>query len=131
MQDYLLLFHGGDAVFSGLSPEEMQGVMMRWSAWMKSLRDKGIHKGGEPLEAGGAVVSPDGTVTDGPFAETKEAIAGFVMISAKSLQEAIDLSQDCPIKLTGGSIEVRPVMDIELPSLDGEGTINPCAETEK
>lgn len=97
---------------------------------MKSLPDKGIHNGGEPLEAGGAVVSQDGPVTDGPFAETKEAIAGFVMLSAKSLEEAVALSQDCPIKLTGGSIEVRPVMDMEMPSLEGEDTINPCAETE-
>ncbi|HJN29305.1 MAG TPA: YciI family protein [Candidatus Latescibacteria bacterium] len=79
---------------------------------MKSLPDKGIHNGGEPLEAGGAVVSQDGPVTDGPFAETKEAIAGFVMLNAKSLEEAVALTQDCPIKLTGGSIEVRPVMDI-------------------
>ncbi len=128
MQDYLLLFHGGDAIEAGLSPDQMQAVMMRWSAWMKSLREKGIHKGGEPLEAIGAVVAPDGTVTDGPYAESKEAIAGFVMICAASLEEAVEISQGCPIKQTGGSIEVRPVMEIELPKLDGDGTINPCQD---
>jgi hypothetical protein len=50
-------------------------------------------------------------ITDGPFAETKEWLAGYYVIECDSLDRALDLAADCP-GASYGSIEIRPVMDI-------------------
>jgi hypothetical protein len=54
--------------------------------------------------------------TDGPFAETKEALGGFYLVEAKDLDEALELGRACPgAKL--GSIEVRPIVDFSAPDV--------------
>lgn len=126
MNDYLLLFHGGGPDDADLSPEEMQKIMMKWANWTTGLRDAGVFKGGEPLEREARTVSPDRSVKDGPFAESKELVGGYVMVSAASMDEATDHAKQCPILLTGGHVEVRPVMDMTLPRADG--ATSPCPE---
>ncbi len=113
MSDYLFLFRGGEPSDNDLSPEEMQHHMQKWFTWIATLRDKGIYKGGEPLEKGGNTVEPDRTITDGPFTESKELIGGFVMIEADSFDEASELAKDCPALELGGKVEVRRVAIIE------------------
>src|SRR4051812_4635570 len=75
--EYLLLFRGNDW-YKGLSPEEMQGVASKWMAWFKRLMDEGICLAGQPLEREGKTVSGKNgrVVSDGPFAESKEAVGG-------------------------------------------------------
>ena len=80
MNDYLLLFHGGGPDEADLSAEQMQEIMMKWANWTTSLREAGIFKGGEPLEKDARTVSPDQSVKDGPFAESKELVGGYVML---------------------------------------------------
>jgi len=53
------------------------------------------------------------TVTDGPFAETKELIAGFWLIQAKSMQEVVDWMKRCPTTPDGGTLEIRPIYELE------------------
>lgn len=53
----------------------------------------------------------DGTVTDGPFAETKEQIGGFVLIEAPNMDEALKLASSIPALPLGG-VEVRPIMEL-------------------
>ena len=113
MTDYLFLFKGGTPSESDLTPEEMQQHMEKWFTWISALREKGIYKGGEPLEKEGHVVQPDKTITDGPFTESKELIGGFVIIEAESLEEASGLAKDCPVLDLDGRVEVRPVMVLE------------------
>ena len=113
MSDYLFLFKGGRPSDSDLSPEEMQQHMQKWFTWIAALRDKGIYKGGEPLEDGGLIVQADQTVTDGPFPESKEMIGGYVMIEAGSTEEAAGIGKDCPVLSLGGTVEVREVMVLE------------------
>jgi hypothetical protein len=81
------------------------------------LRESGHWVGGEALQAvhtATTVRVRDGkvTMTDGPFAETKEQLAGFYMIEAKDLDEAIGLAAKIP-PATVGSIEVRPVRQLQ------------------
>ena len=97
MSDYVYLFRGGDTSEMGFSPDEMQQHVQKWFAWIASLRDQGIYKGGEPLDDEGLIVTPDGAVTDGPFLESKEMIGGYVMISADSIDEAAELARGCPV----------------------------------
>ena len=50
------------------------------------------------------------TITDGPYAESKDVIGGYTLIEAKDLAEAAELSKGCPILEGGGVVEVRPVL---------------------
>ena len=109
MADYVFLFRGGDTSQMEFSPDEMQQHMQKWFGWIDSLRERGIYKGGEPLEDEGLVVTPDQAITDGPFPESKEMIGGYVMISADSIEEAAEIGKGCPILLSRGKVEVRPV----------------------
>jgi hypothetical protein len=84
-------------------------------AWAESLRQSGHHKAGEPLEEEGRILSgKNGSiVTDGPFAESKETIGGYFMITASNLDEATEIARGCPIFDNDGTVEVRPIAVIQ------------------
>jgi hypothetical protein len=107
MKDYLFLFRGG---MSGLSPEEAQKNMKKWEEWIGGLAKAGKFKAGEPLGKEAKVIN--GTkkvVTDGPFAESKEVVGGYLIVTAKDLNEAAEIAKNCPIYETDGSTEVRDI----------------------
>jgi hypothetical protein len=114
MADYMYLFRGG-TVGRGSSPDEMQKRMQKWMAWMKDLGAKGHFKTGEPLDDVGKVVrGPSKTITDGPFAEAKDLVGGYLIVEAKNFAEAVELSKGCPIlEDASGSVEVRPITTVE------------------
>jgi hypothetical protein len=90
-------------------------IMGDYNGYTQMLKDRGHYLGGEALEpvtTATTVRIEDGKriTTDGPFAETKEALGGFYLIEAKDLDEALDLAAKCP-GANFGSIEVRPVID--------------------
>jgi hypothetical protein len=90
-------------------------IMGDYNAYTQMLRDTNRYLGGEALEpvtTATTVRVQDGKriTTDGPFAETKEALGGFYLVEAKDLDEALDLAAQCP-GAQFGSIEVRPVID--------------------
>jgi len=89
----------------------MQKTMEKWMAWFKELGEKGHMKDpGHPLEHTGKVVKgKQKAVMDGPYAEAKDVIGGYVVIEAKDLAQATELSKGCPILDVGGSVEVRPI----------------------
>ena len=97
-------------------PEVFQQVMDEYNAYTQMLKDRGVYLGGEALEpvpTATTVRIKDGetVTTDGPFAETKEALGGFYIVQASDLDEALDYAAKCPGAKYGGSIEVRPLMD--------------------
>jgi hypothetical protein len=110
--EFILLFRGTDWS-STLSPGEMQDVSNRWMAWFKDLIDQGKVLGGRPLDGTGKVVSGKGgrTVSDGPFAESKEAIGGYFLLQVETMEEAIAIAQQCPGLAHGAKVEVRPLME--------------------
>jgi hypothetical protein len=61
------------------------------------------------LEHNGKIVAGRNAVTDGPFAESKEAIAGFFIIQADSLEEAVEIAKNCPGLDYGQTVEVRAI----------------------
>jgi hypothetical protein len=106
MANYLLLFRGG--AMATMSPAEMQANMQKWTAWMGELAAKGKVKGGDPLEDSGKVITGSKKlVTDGPFAEAKDLVGGYLLIEATDIDNAVELSRGCPIFERGGSVEVR------------------------
>jgi len=93
---YMLIFRGTDW-YKGLSPEETQRVADNWMAWFKRLTAEGKATAGNPLEREGKIVSGKrGTVSDGPFAESKETIGGYFLLDVNSLDEAVAIAQECP-----------------------------------
>ena len=105
----MLLFRGNDWTKS-LSPEEKQKVTDQWMAWFRRLTDQGKAIAGNPLEPEGKIVSgKNRVVSDGPFAESKEAIGGYFLLQVKSLDEAVAIAKECPGLAYGAVVEVRPV----------------------
>lgn len=115
-----LIFVRGTHWNSSLSPAELQRVMTDFYAWVDGLRGKGLLRGAQPLMEEGKLVSGarGSVVTDGVFAESKEAIAGYFLLAVDSTEAAVRLAQDCPILAYGAQIEVRPVADLCRPMAD-------------
>jgi hypothetical protein len=111
MSEFLYLYrHPANSRLAPDSPDQLQERLKKWTAWFKDLEAKGhIKNPGHPLESSGAVVKDKrGTVTDGPYAETKDIVGGYTLVEARDLAQATQLASGCPI-LEGGSVEVRPI----------------------
>jgi hypothetical protein len=115
-----LLFIRGTHWNGGLSPAELQRIMTDFYAWVEGLQREGILRGAQPLMEEGKLVSGPGgvLVTDGVFAESKEAVAGYFLLAVASTEEAVRIAQRCPILNHGAEIEVRPVADLCRPMAD-------------
>lgn len=111
MKDFMMIFIGADYQELGLSPEEMQNRMGKWFTWGGKMEAAGILKGGEALVPAAKCISgPDRTVTDGPYVESKEIIGGYYTVSAKGIEDVIEIAQDFPDYDLGGTVEIREVM---------------------
>jgi hypothetical protein len=110
---YMLLFRGNDWQ-KGLSPEEMQKIAGQWMAWFERLTAQGKVKAGAPLEKSGKTVSGKNgrVVSDGPFAESKEAVGGYFLLQVNTIEEAVAIAQQCPGLAYGIQVEVRQVAEV-------------------
>ena len=110
MAGYVFLFRGGALHQDDVSPQEMQGHMQKWQSWVQDMTERGIYLGGEPLKTGvGRYVSSGGVVSDGPFPEAKEMVAGYIAIDVAGLDEATEVAKECPIYEYDGQVEVREI----------------------
>jgi hypothetical protein len=109
--EYMLLFRGPHWD-QGLSMDELQQTMDNVMAWFEGLNQRGKVKSAQPLDAQGRTIS--GTngrfVVDGPFTETKEAVGGYLVLQADSLEEAVEVARTNPALRYGVSVEVRPIL---------------------
>ena len=107
---YIIFFRGNDWD-KNLSPEELQNVVGQFMNWFERLSREGIAKGGAPLEHAGVTVSnkQGRAVSDGPFAESKEAIGGFFLLDVANMDEAVEIAKQCPTVPYGVKVEVRQV----------------------
>ena len=114
MEKFMLIFQGGQ--MNAASPEEMQANMSKWMAWIDRLSKTNQCVAGEPLLPGGKLVSGKAgkTVTDGPYTEGKEVVGGFFIINANDMDDAVNIAKDCPTYETGGTVQVRQVMKMEM-----------------
>src|SRR5689334_17601290 len=113
---YLLLIYTEEP--SGPVPDEvMLETMEAYNAFTREMHERDLFRGGEallPTNTATTVRVRDGETltTDGPFAETKEALGGFYQIEAKDVDAALRLAAACP-GARWGSIEVRPIVDFD------------------
>ena len=112
---YALLICLDEAAQAAMSPEEAKSQMDRYFEFQEQagsalLAGERLH----PTSDATTVRVQNGEVlaSDGPFAETKEQMAGFYLVEAKDLDEAIAIAAKIPTAQNGGSIEVRPVWEM-------------------
>ena len=109
---YMLLYRS-DEWYNKLSHQELHSLMDQNKTWIEKLTAQGKAKPGRALERRGAIVSGKNGrfITDGPFAESKEAIGGYLVLDVETIEEAIAIAQTIPGLAYGGSIEVRPLAE--------------------
>ena len=114
---YLLTLFGDESGWADRTPEQQAASMKAWDDYTRAVIDAGVHLGGEGLQPSSTAttvripVDGDPIVTDGPFAETKEQLAGYYLLDCKDLDDALAWAKRVP--MPGGTVEVRPVMDYE------------------
>jgi hypothetical protein len=114
MADYLYLFRGGAEAMAKMSPEQLQKNMQKWMTWIEELSKEGIFRAGEPLEQKGKVIrGKKQVVTDGPYAESKDLVGGYLIVKAPSLAQAAEIAQGCPIFENDGSVEIREIRPMD------------------
>lgn len=111
---FMLFFrNSGPETHQHLSPDQRQQLLTRWNAWYDQLASRGQAVEGQPLELETRLVSGNAgaRVVDGPFAEAKEAIGGYVKLMVSSLDEATRIAQAHPGLDYGLIIEVRQLTE--------------------
>ena len=111
---YLCIVHADPALMAALSPEEHRALTAECAAYDAALMARGTLITSEALAAPATarIVRTKGgkpVVTDGPYAEAKEVLCGFLFIEAATFAEAVDIAHHCPMSRVG-AIEVRPQM---------------------
>jgi hypothetical protein len=113
MSKFILLLHENPADYANVSPSEMEAIIGRYMAWTDSLAKHGKLVVAEKLrDEGGRVLKRDGArvvVVDGPYAEAREVVSGFYVISAESYEDAVAIAKGCPHAEGNGRIEVRQI----------------------
>lgn len=114
---YLALVYYDEQIMNAMSQQEWDALNRECITCVEGLTERGHFLDGAPLQpvdTATTVRVREGrlTTTDGPFAETKEQLAGFYMLEARDLNEAIRLAGDIP-PARYGSIEVRPVRELQ------------------
>ncbi|KIC94073.1 YciI family protein [Flavihumibacter solisilvae] len=114
MEEYLLLMRLDLLTKEAQpSPEQLQEYMKQYHDWVGGIAAQNKFNGGTGLSTEGKVIKTNNVITDGPFAEIKESIAGFISIKAKDFDEAVALASACPIlQGAGNSVEVRKVVSV-------------------
>jgi hypothetical protein len=121
---YLFLIYAAEQLEDSFPPEQMGEIFQQYGAFTRDLEERGVLRGGEPLERSTTATSVrvrDGRrlITDGPFAETKEQLGGFYLVECRDLDEALELAAKVP-SASFGTIEVRPVMDLGAAAAEQE-----------
>ena len=119
---HLLIFRDADPeVYARMTPEQRTELARQWGAWVDGLIGQGKMHSGHPLELGGSVISGKHgeRTTDGPYAEAKEAVAGYLFLTVKDFAEAQAIARQCPSLPHGISVEVRAIARVSpvLPDL--------------
>lgn len=113
MPNFMLLLHESPTRFRDLSPEEIQGIIARYSQWREDLIRQNRFRGGDKLTNDGGrqlkIQNERVAVTDGPYSESAEVLGGYFTIEATNYEEAVAIARTCPH--LGGSqwIEVRQI----------------------
>jgi hypothetical protein len=111
---YIALIYGDETWFERQSEADRAAHMERWATFSDALQAAGVVRGGarlDPTPTARSVRQQRGgpLVSDGPFAETREQLCGFLELEVEDLDAAVAWAERCPASRYG-TVEVRPVM---------------------
>ena len=112
MNEFMMIFRSEINESFGPSPEQMQSNINHWQDWIGGIAAQGKLTGANRLGFEGKTLKPNNVIADGPFAEVKEIVGGYIIVKATSIDEAMKLAEGCPILNHGGNVEVRSVVSI-------------------
>ena len=113
---YMLLIYGEPGRWESAPEEERNEVRGRYVALAAELREREAYVDGNELQDVAAattvrVIAGETEITDGPFAETKEALGGYLIFEADDIETALELAARIPSTPMGGAVEVRPIVE--------------------
>ncbi|MGH7555348.1 MAG: YciI family protein [Longimicrobiales bacterium] len=119
---YLCLIYSPESALQSMPKADVDAMVAEYVAFSDAIKKSGHFVGGnrlQPIDTATTVRIRDGkpSATDGPFAETKEQLAGYYLVEARDLNEAIQLAGRIPGARVG-SIEVRPIAESHLTSVN-------------
>jgi hypothetical protein len=123
---YLFIFHTDESTRDDASPEETRAALEAWNQFDREAADAGVLIACEPLEGSSSATvlrvadAEVATVTDGPFAETKEQVGGFCLLDCDGPGAAMEWARKVPMR--EGAIEVRAIMDLSEYGYEHAGT---------
>ena len=112
MSQYLILLYENEEFYAQASPQMLDEVMQAHNRFAEQVTELGAKiEGGNALQpTSTATTIRNDVVTDGPFAETKEALGGYYLVEARDLDQALAFGKLCPAPF--GGVEVRPIMEM-------------------
>ena len=115
MKEFLLVIRRDfDSNEAQPSPEQLQNMMKEWQNWMGSIAAQNkLASSGNRLSSDGRVVKPNNVITNGPYVELREAIGGYIIVKATTIDEAAEIAKGCPVIKIGGNVEVRTVVAMD------------------
>jgi hypothetical protein len=110
MKEFMLIFRVKDLEDCKPTPEQIQ-ERLNWLAGI-AAQNKLADQGNSllPFPGSAKTVKADNVVTDGPYTEIKEFIAGYVIVRTETIDEAVEMAKENPIFKLGGNIEIREVL---------------------
>lgn len=111
---YMMIFReSAPDIYSSMSQQQRDDLADAWNSWYDGLAATGKVQHGHPLKPEGRVISGarGERVVDGPFAEAKEAIGGYFLLTVADLDEATEIAQRCPSLPLGMQVELRPIAE--------------------
>jgi len=112
MKEFMMIFRHTPIADFQMSPEQLQASIKQWQDWIGGIAAQGKFIGTNQLGFEGKTLKPNNVITDGPYAEVKEIVGGYILVKANSIDEALTLAEGCPILLMGGHVEVRNIMQL-------------------
>jgi hypothetical protein len=114
---YMMLIYSGED--ESVTPEDMRAVAEAHRAFMEETGSRGVLVAGDPLQVSSTATTVrvernKAMITDGPYAETKEQLAGYYILDCRDLDEALAWAEKIPTACAGaaGCVEVRPLRAI-------------------
>lgn len=110
MTEFMMIFRNDYDPSFKPSPEQMQASIKQWQDWIGGIAAQGKFVSTNRLGFEGKTLKPNSVTIDGPYAEVKEIVGGYILVKATNIDDAMKLAEGCPILNIGGHVEVRNVM---------------------
>jgi hypothetical protein len=110
MQEFMMIFRMAPMGDDQPTPEQTQESIKQWQDWIGGIAAQGKFVSANQLGFTGKILRAEGVITDGPYAEVKEIVGGYIIVKADDIEEALKLAEGCPILFIGGNVEVRDLM---------------------